>query len=789
VICGGGEGGKSVSEEVKVKKILFIIAMLSITIAGCGPVTPYPATILQGVQTSTSTLLPSATPTIAFYDIPRSYIPSATPTFAPIGKIAPDLEIISPENIERLGLINRWGKGNLLSFKVSPDHTLVAVATSTGVYLYRSQDLTEVGYLNVNASNYGFMGVGFSPDSKLLAVAGNYVTLWDVVSQQQTGKIPLSHQLVQPWHIEFIPDGRHIVIEDFSRTCGGGGNFALYTVEGYKVFDANECSVNDAQMGAYFLVVDTRWFYFFTNPGFASQAFPDEVVKIDLFKDQIVNVIHNDELRRLYNISPDGKFAAYHIGTKKVEGSSYSITYQTQIINVETGEVKATVDSKNTFESIKKELGEDAWQLTTYGNTDQPSARPCSLDSNAQLIEIPNSQDKLVLPDSPINSLQVIDLSICAVKSELTLPSYGPSFPRYYLDANGDKLAIPSQYSNSVLDVKTGEFTHASIESLPFLLLDLSEKGPGLTGLNADGSKMILSSQEISSGQFYIDYSRFIGYTLRVVDTATGKTLWDLNPSGNRLIKIYPGMDPSTEIIVDEQGLHEWNLDTGKEVRSVQGADGVYCYPSGQECIFVEQNQQIHVLDAKTWKDLYTFDSGQYLIYVQGISPISKKGRIAILYTSGENPRRDMRLVVFDIHSGKKMFELAAEEESGLELIKDQPYFVHNRKDGYIELWSTDQDTPVTTFLGNHTINNYLWPVWTDYSQYYGDVFMSPDTRVFITEENGLDFWDVKTGILLAKIKNTSSLRYSNPLFSPDGRILVTMGSDGTFWVWGVKGK
>lgn len=766
--------------KVNVKNI-YLIVVFSIMLVACGPVTPYSTQTLQGNQISTLTPLPSATPTIAFFNYPWNYYtPSATPTYVPVEKVIPSLEVISPENIGRLELINRWGKGNLLSLKVSPNHKLVAVATSTGVYLYHPQSLTQVGYLNVSTNHNGFMQVGFSPDSNLLVVASNYVTLWDVVSQQQVGAIPLSHPLVQPWHVDFTPDGQHVVIEDLSRTCGvTGGDFSLYTIEGYKVFNTNECGGDDAGMGGYFRVVDNRWFYFFTDSWYGSKAFPDEVVKIDLHTNQIVDVIYNDELRRFYDISPDGKLAAYLVGTITEENNIYVTKYKTEVVDIATGQIKDTLKDKVQF--VKKDSGEITWKVIDYRNTNQPTTQPCNLDANAQLIGIPNSQDKLVMPSQSTTSLQVIDISNCIVKSKLALQSYNHPFSVYYLDTNDDKLVISSGYLNSILDVKTGEFIPASIESLPFLDSGLSTKMPSLTGLNADGTKMILGSQEISNGTF-----RPIGYTLQVVDIATGKTLWEHNPSGNRLIKIYPGTDPSTEIIVDNWGMHEWNLDTGKEINSLQEVGGVYCYPDGQKCIIARRNGQIHVWDVKSWEDLYTFDSGQYLTYVQGISPISKKGRVAILYTDWENPWKDMHVAVFDIHSGKKVTEVATEEQGGLELIKDQPYFVYNRKDGYIELWSIDQNTPVKTFLGSHTINNQIWG---NYPQYYGDTFLSSDARIFITAENGLAFWDVKTGVLLAKINNTPSFRYTNPLFSPDGRILITMGSDGTFWVWGVKRK
>ncbi|MBI3173203.1 MAG: hypothetical protein HYZ25_05755 [Chloroflexi bacterium] len=699
---------------------LISVVFVIVLVASCSPLTPAAPLALQSLQTSTATPLPSLTPTVAFYDnFSHSYVPSATPTFIPLGNISPDLEIISPENIGRLELINRWGKGKLLESKVSPDNTIVATATTTGVYLYDAQDLKQIGYLGVNPTDRQFMKIGFSPDSKVLAVAGAEVSIWDVASQRKSGIIPIEKIMHQPWSIEFTPDGKHIAIEEITYFCGGGGIFALYTIEGYKVFDAAECGPNEGGMDGYSRIVDGKWFYFFTNPRYLdSKAFPNEVIKVDLITDKIVDVIRNDVLREFYDISPDGKLAAYSIGTKTEENNSYTMSFKTEIVDTETGQVKG---DKIT------------WQSPT---------------NNQQFQTWPNSSNDIVRND------------------KLVFANIDSGSRGYYFDKNGNKLIFPTFGSISVLDVRTGEFDY-SISSASI------EDRFGYIGLNLDGSRMVLGWQKIEPGGFYIDNSRFVGYTLKMVDTMTGEIIWSHDPNGSRLEQILPGADSSTMLVEDNLGLHVWNLKSGAEERSIANAGAVYQSPDGQQYIFVANNI-VHFWDVKNWKDLTTFAGGE-LHYVRKISPMSKNGRIAILYTLGEDPWADRRVAVFDIQAGKKVYELN-EDKSNLGLIGSQPYFVNTRNDGYVELWSIDQNTPINIFLEKN-VSGALW--WDTSSS-----LLSPDNQMFVTPTNNneIEFWDVKSGKLLAKV-----LKCNNPIFSPDGRTLVTVGDDGTFWVWGVK--
>ena len=103
----------------------------------------------------------------------------------------------------------RLGKGNLSGAAYSPDGKMLAVAGSFGVWLYDADDLAEVGILE---QSHPANRVEFSPDGRTLAAGGSQTLyLWNVERQQQ----------IDVWYTEsvhalaFSPDGKLLAAGDW----------------------------------------------------------------------------------------------------------------------------------------------------------------------------------------------------------------------------------------------------------------------------------------------------------------------------------------------------------------------------------------------------------------------------------------------------------------------------------------------------------------------------------------------------------------------------------------------
>ena len=100
-----------------------------------------------------------------------------------------------PENA-----IARLGKGWIDAMQYSPDGTVLAVATSVGIWLYDTETYQETALLARN--NKGVAGLVFSPDGATLASAERLgdITLWDVKARKpkKTGlyNSSIDHKLV-----------------------------------------------------------------------------------------------------------------------------------------------------------------------------------------------------------------------------------------------------------------------------------------------------------------------------------------------------------------------------------------------------------------------------------------------------------------------------------------------------------------------------------------------------------------------------------------------------------------
>ena len=114
------------------------------------------------------------------------------------------------------GVIARLGKGEITGMQYSPDGTRLAVATSTGIWIYDTKTYKELAlFSDSNSQYYGNRRIFFSPDGNTLAsIRDNRegIKLWDV----KTGR--LKKILTNSFYISslmlFSPDGQTFVSID-----------------------------------------------------------------------------------------------------------------------------------------------------------------------------------------------------------------------------------------------------------------------------------------------------------------------------------------------------------------------------------------------------------------------------------------------------------------------------------------------------------------------------------------------------------------------------------------------
>ncbi len=118
---------------------------------------------------------------------------------------------LSPQNAQTVIQPARWGKGNVNAMRYSPDGSLLAVATSVGIYLYKAQTLEELRFLE---SEDWVVSLAFSPDGETLAAGcwDGAVWLWrveDGAFLRSLERPPGASSEISS--VAFFPDGQTIV--------------------------------------------------------------------------------------------------------------------------------------------------------------------------------------------------------------------------------------------------------------------------------------------------------------------------------------------------------------------------------------------------------------------------------------------------------------------------------------------------------------------------------------------------------------------------------------------------
>ena len=114
------------------------------------------------------------------------------------------------------GAIARLGKGTMWEVAFSPDGSLLAVASSFGIWLYDAATSRELALLLGHTS--GVWSVSFSPDGSTLASGSSdyAVKLWDVATRRNIAT--LEGHSSEVWSVSFSPDGSTLASGSWDNT-------------------------------------------------------------------------------------------------------------------------------------------------------------------------------------------------------------------------------------------------------------------------------------------------------------------------------------------------------------------------------------------------------------------------------------------------------------------------------------------------------------------------------------------------------------------------------------------
>jgi hypothetical protein len=217
-------------------KIISLFTVLSLIILSCCSGNPTTSAISQTVTPDITTTIPS------------TETPIITPT-AVENPNFPGLEPITPENINRLEIVDQLGVGQIYDVAISPDQSTLAVYTPMEIYLYDTATLTKTGEIGLEYSNNrkrNLTGsIVFSADGKNLYYSSQQTIIRLNIATRDSNYF---FSQIPDWdisNIEITPDNEHFIITTeggYSPCDAAGINYALYDFYGNLLFNSYSCT-------------------------------------------------------------------------------------------------------------------------------------------------------------------------------------------------------------------------------------------------------------------------------------------------------------------------------------------------------------------------------------------------------------------------------------------------------------------------------------------------------------------------------------------------------------------
>jgi WD40 repeat protein len=664
---------------------------------------------------------PTAEPSRVEPLVPTSMAPAVPASPGP----TPDLSSphITTGNADRVAGLARLGRGVVWQMALSPNGRALAVASTTGVWLYSLPALDFVRLLEGHTGQ--LFSVSWSPDGTQVAAGSGYnaIYIWDAVSGD------LIRTLDDPDGVEEVtwsPDGA------FLASRAGDGSMKVWDAVSGQVLHSLEwepdCMAvhltwlpNDAQLG-----VECRYM---DGDG--------KVTVWNVATRQVVRVLdHTTSVHRAV-WSPDGALLASGCldGVVRVwDGRSGEELCALRDLSGQVGSVAWSSDGARLAWS-GPDGGIRVWDYATESEGHMLQ----SLTSGYRTVLWSLDSKQLVsAPEGNLGTLQVWDV---ASGAELEAVDY--TFVPTGMAWSPDSTRLAASSMDSTLRVwNATEGSPLYVEQLQAAIV------PNVQAVawSPDGTRLATANTD---------------NTVRLWDAASGREMRVLD---NQEPLVSVAWSPNSQSIASWSNttVRVWDAVSGDEVHGLDHADiaiGAWS-PDGARLATVSNDGQVRVWDPVTGAALLALEDQMGLIHQVVWSPDGT--RLAGVSDPG--------MVVWDAISGDTLF---AREGNNLYVASWSPDGVRlaaGTDFGKLLVWDAASGELVHTLECGSSVLDLAW---------------SPDGTLLASASDRIRIWDAVEGRALASLEGHVGL-VDRVIWSSDGALLASMGSDLAIRVWGI---